>query len=420
MIIDLSNPELYNPVYLPLLDDTHRYLLMYGGRDSAKSYFAAQKVIIDTMRKPYSRFILVRKVYADIKDSQFQTIKDIVNAYGLKEHFHFTENPLRIVFKRNGNAILARGLDKDHKTKSIKDPTGVWYEEMNEIGFNDFLKTTTSLRGGVIQEIATFNPEMETDWINSYFFPAKQSYETPDGRFNQVKSIRNDTTILHTTYRDNTYCTQQSVELLESFKQTDENYYRIYSLGLWGGVLKGLIYEHWEIIESVPQEAELIAYGLDFGFTNNETAIAGVYVNGKDLIIDELLYSRGLTNIQIANEIKLMNLGNSAVIADSAEPKSIEEIYQMGINIHPAIKGPDSVRAGINKMKEYNIKVTSRSRNAIKELKHYKWKMDKNGTSLNEPVKLFDHILDAVRGVLLTRLTVRKKKVFRMRSFKVG
>jgi len=419
MIIDLSNPGLFNPVYLPLLKDKHRYLLLYGGRDSAKSYFAAQKVIIDTMQKPYSRYLLIRKVYADIKDTQYQTIKDIVNDYDLMEYFHFTENPLKIVFKPNGNSILARGLDKEYKTKSIKDPTGTWYEEMNEIKFKDFLKTTTSLRGGVIQEIATFNPELETDWINSYFFPAKQSYEKQDRQFHYLKSIRKDTTILHTTYHDNLYCTPQSVELLESFKGVDENTYRIYTLGLWGGELKGLIYPEWEIMEQVPKDADLLGYGLDFGFTNHETAIAGVYVNGKDLIIDELLYKKGLTNYQIANTIKELNIGNDEVIADSAEPKSIEEIYRMGVNIHSAVKGADSVRVGINKVKEYNLKITSRSRNAIKELKHYKWKMDKNGDNLNEPVKLFDHLLDATRYVVQTKLIVKRKRVWGVRRLKI-
>ncbi len=417
MIIDLSNPKIYNPVYMPLLNDSHRYLLMYGGRDSAKSYFAAQKVIIDTMRKPYSRFILVRKVYADIKDSQYQTIKDIVMAYGLMEHFHFTENPLRIVFKRNGNTILSRGLDKEHKTKSIKDPTGVWYEEMNEIRFNDFLKTTTSLRGGIIQEIATFNPEMETDWINAYFFPNKQSYEKADGNFHFVPSIRNDTTILHTTYKDNLYCTPQSIELLESFKETDENYYKIYSLGLWGGVLEGLIYENWEIIQNVPKEAEFIAYGLDFGFTNHPTAIAKVYVDGNDLIIDEVLYGKGLSNIQIATALKDIGVGNDEVIADSAEPKSIAQLFDLGINVVDAIKGKDSVLAGIHKVKEYNIKITAKSRNGIRELKHYRWKMDRNGVSLNEPIKLNDDFLDGVRYVVQTRLMVRKIHVSTMRVF---
>ena len=111
MQIDFSNPRLFNDAYIPLLYDNNRYLLIYGGRDSAKSFFAGQKVLIDTMGKPYSRFILVRKVYADIKDSQFQTLKDIIKLYGLDEYFHITENPLKITFKKNGNYIIARGLD---------------------------------------------------------------------------------------------------------------------------------------------------------------------------------------------------------------------------------------------------------------------------------------------------------------------
>jgi phage terminase large subunit len=422
MIIDLSNPDLFNPIYLPLLRDRNRYLLLYGGRDSAKSYFAAQKVIIDTMSKAYSRYILVRKIYADIKDSQYQTIKDIIQDYGLTDHFHFTTNPLKIVFKPNGNMILARGLDKEYKTKSIKDPTGVWYEEMNEITFDDFLKTTTSLRGGIIQEIATFNPERETDWINSYFFPPKQSYEKEDGNFHFVKSIRNDTTILHTTYRDNQYCTRQSVELLESFKETDLNYYKIYSLGLWGGELKGLIYEDWKIVDEIPKDAQLLGYGLDFGFTNAPSVLVKVCVRGKELYLDEIFYEKKLTNDLIANRIKNAGVGNEEVIADGAEPKSIEEIYQLGINIHPdANRGKISVVDGISKMKEYHIHVTSSSRNLISELKHYKWKVDKNGQVLNEPVKLFDHGLDAARYVVVNKLFAvrRRRKKFKIRIVRI-
>ena len=113
MIIDLSSKDLFNEIYLPLLSDSNRYLLLYGGRDSAKSYFAAQKVIIDTMKRQYSRYILVRKVYAHIKDSQFQTIKDIVQSYGLMDLFAFNENPLKITFKKNGNMILARGIRRE-------------------------------------------------------------------------------------------------------------------------------------------------------------------------------------------------------------------------------------------------------------------------------------------------------------------
>lgn len=420
MIIDFSNPKIFNPAYLPLLNDTNRYILMYGGRDSAKSYFAAQKVIIDTMRKPYSRYILVRKAYAHIKDSQYQTIKDIVGSYGLMDYFVFTENPLRIVFKKNGNMIIARGLDKEHKTKSIKDPTGVWYEEMNEIGFNDFLKTTTSLRGGIIQEIATFNPEMETEWINSYFFPAKESYEKPDGKFHNVKSIRNDTTILHTTYRDNKYVTPQSAELLESFKAVDDNYYRIYTLGLWGGVLEGLIYENWEIIDEIPKETKQLGYGLDWGFTNDPTAIIKVNMGENILYLDEILYKKGMTNQELCLEMNRCGiLGTDEIVADSAEPKSIQELYAGGFNVHPALKGPDSIRAGISKIRQFKIKVTSRSRNLIRELKNYRWKMDKDGNSLNVPIDNFNHALDAVRYVVMNKTMIRKKRIHSVRAINI-
>jgi len=420
MIIDFSNPKIFNPAYLPLLNDTNRYILMYGGRDSAKSYFAAQKVIIDTMRKPYSRYILVRKAYAHIKDSQFQTIKDIVSSYGLMDYFVFTENPLRIVFKKNGNMIIARGLDKEHKTKSIKDPTGVWYEEMNEIGFNDFLKTTTSLRGGIIQEIATFNPEMETEWINSYFFPAKESYEKADGNFHYVKSIRDDTTILHTTYRDNKYVTPQSAELLESFNAVDDNYYRIYTLGLWGGVLEGLIYDNWQIIKEIPKESKLLGYGLDWGFTNDPTAIVKVNMGENILYLDEILYKKGMTNQELCLEMNLCGIiGSDEIVADSAEPKSIQELYAGGFNVHPALKGPDSIRAGISKIRQYKIKVTSRSRNLIRELKNYRWKMDKDGNSLNVPIDNYNHGLDAVRYVVMNKTMIQKKRIFGIRTVNI-
>jgi len=222
---------------------------------------------------------------------------------------------------------------------------------------------------------------------------------------------------LHTTYKDNKYCTDQSVKLLESFKEVDLNYYRIYTLVLWGGALKGLIYEQWEIINELPNEAQFLAYGLDFGFTNSQTAVVKVYIDGRDLILEEILYKTGLTNLQIANELHNVNIGNSEVIADSAEPKSIEELYQMGINVHSANKGKDSILTGISKIKEYNIKVLASGRNIITELKHYKWKVDKEGNSLNEPVKLFDHALDAVRYVVLSKLSVHVKRKRRLRIF---
>jgi PBSX family phage terminase large subunit len=324
------------------------------------------------------------------------------------------------VFKKNGNMILARGLDKEHKTKSIKDPTGVWYEEMNEISFNDFIKTTTSLRGGIIQEIATFNPEMETEWINGYFFPPKESYEKSDGDFHYVRSTREDTTILHTTYKDNSYVTPQSAELLESFKEVDENYYRIYTLGLWGGVLEGLVYDNWEIVDEVPVKATILGYGLDWGYSNDPTAIVKVSREGNTLFLEEVLYKKGLTNQQLVVEMLRKGIAyTDEIVADSAEPKSIQELYNSGFNVHPALKGQDSVRAGIDKLKQFEIKVSSSSRNLIRELKHYRWKMDKEGESLNVPIDAFNHGLDAVRYLVMNKLMARKRRLFGVRGVRL-
>ena len=414
MKFNLSDSRLFNRVYIPLLRDTNRYLLLYGGRDSAKSYFAAQKVLIDTMRKPYSRYILLRKIYADIKDSQFQTIKDIISSYGLIDYFTITENPLKITFKPNGNYILARGLDKDYKMKSIKDPTGIWYEEMNEIAFTDFLKSTSSLRGGVIQEIATFNPELEDSWITNYFFPPKESYEREDGNFLKVDSIRKDTTILHTTYKDNQFVTEQSIELLESFKQVDYHYYRIYTLGLWGGVLEGLIYQNWDVVDKFPEE-EVVYYGLDFGYSNDESGVVKVCFKGDDLFVEEVLYQKGLTNQDLANEFRKIGITDSElIIADSAEPKSIQELYREGFAIRGAIKGTDSIRNGIDILKRYKIHVVRGSNNLIRELKNYRWAMDRDGKSLNVPIDKLNHLLDPLRYVALYKNYVPGKRMLKV------
>jgi phage terminase large subunit len=416
MKFNLSDSRLFNRVYIPLLRDTNRYLLLYGGRDSAKSYFAAQKVLIDTMRKPYSRYILLRKIYADIKDSQFQTIKDIISSYGLIDYFTITENPLKITFKPNGNYILARGLDKDYKMKSIKDPTGIWYEEMNEIAFTDFLKSTSSLRGGIIQEIATFNPENEAGWITSYFFPPKETYEKEDGNFHFVPSIRKDTTILHTTYKDNQFVTEQSIELLESFKQVDYHYYRIYTLGLWGGVLEGLIYQNWDVVEKFPDE-EVVYYGLDFGYSNDESGVVKVCFKGDDLFVEEVLYQKGLTNQDLADEFRKIGItDNELIIADSAEPKSIQELYREGFTIRGAIKGTDSIRNGIDILKRYKIHVVRGSSNLIRELKNYRWAMDRDGKSLNVPIDKLNHLLDPLRYVALYKNYVPGKRLLKVGS----
>ena len=168
----------------------------------------------------------------------------------------------------------------------------------------------------------------------------------------------------------------------------------MYGLGQLG-VAEGRIYKDWQIIDDIPHEARLERYGLDFGYTNDPSAIVALYYYNGGFIIDEVLYQKGLHNKQIADTLN--TLPKALTIADSAEPKSIDEIRQYGINIIPATKGQGSVLQGIQFVQQQRISVTKRSLNVIKEYRNYLWQTDKDGKIINEPSHLFSHSMDAIR-----------------------
>lgn len=172
-----------------------------------------------------------------------------------------------------------------------------------------------------------------------------------------------------------------------------QNFCRVYLDGLTGNV-QGIIFNNWQQIPEVPKEAKLVAYGLDFGFTNDPSACGGMYMQDGCLIIDEIFYSTGMLNSDIISALRSAGISREEIIADSAEPKSIEEIRRAGFNIKPAIKGSDSVKASIDRLQQYPIKVTARSVNLIKELRNYKWKVDATGKAMNEPVDNMNHLID--------------------------
>jgi len=171
-----------------------------------------------------------------------------------------------------------------------------------------------------------------------------------------------------------------------------------------------LIYENREVVEEKPPEMELLGYGIDWGFTNDPTTIIKVEKGGDVIYLEELTYKKGMSNQDIIDELIRNDVSrHDDIIADSAEPKSIQEIFKAGFNIQRSIKGPDSIRVGISKVKEYKLKVSVKSQNLIRELKSYRWKMDKNGDSLNVPIDSFNHGLDAVRYVIINKTTTGKE-----------
>ena len=213
--------------------------------------------------------------------------------------------------------------------------------------------------------------------------------------YTDVKGNRSDIDHIILNYKDNEALNPAIIASIEQRKNR-KGWWQVYGLGQLGEV-EGKIYKDWQIIDEVPHEARLEKFGLDFGYTTDPTAIVAVYRLNQGLILDEVLYQKGLSNKQIAD--MLSNQDKAVVIADSAEPKSINEIHSFGIPIIPCKKGKDSVRNGIALVQDQRISVTKRSVNIIHEYRNYLWLADKNGklVSPNEPEKGFDHTMDAIR-----------------------
>lgn len=235
------NPSVYLPKYRHLVNSAADINFLYGSRDSGKSHFIAQRLIKDCLKLPYFRCLLIKKTFNTIKESQWQTIKDIVDQWGLNELFTFKINPLSIECM-NGNKFIARGCDDTQSIKSVKDPSHAWYEEGNQLELSDFITVTTTLRSNriKIQQWFSFNPECDGDfeefWLYKTFFKDKEksgSYNwtmtLPDG----VPVVYNYT-LTHSTYHDNKHCSNERKIFLEHLKEIDPYYYSVYTLGLWG------------------------------------------------------------------------------------------------------------------------------------------------------------------------------------------
>lgn len=212
--------------------------------------------------------------------------------------------------------------------------------------------------------------------------------------FTEVLPHRDDTELIVVTYRDNEALDSEIVRSLEQRKH-NKNWWLVYGEGQLGEI-ETRIYTGWKIIDDIPHEARLIRTGLDFGYTNDPTAIVDVYKYNDGFIIDEVSYNKGLSNKMIA-DILLFKNPKGLVKADKAEPKSIDEIRSYNVDILPSNGGQGSVKQGINFIQDQRISVTNRSTNIIKEYRNYTWKSDKDGKILNEPDHFFSHSMDAIR-----------------------
>jgi len=269
-----------------------------------------------------------------------------------------------------GSKIEFFSLDMPHKVRGPRRDRG-FINEANNIPKETFEQL----------EVRT-KEEMWLDWnpTNSFWF-YDELIQRPDVDF------------MILTYKDNEGLPISIVESIEA-RMGNKNWWTVYGLGQLGEV-EGKIYKDWQIIDEIPHEARLERYGLDFGYSNDPTSIVGIYYYNGGYILDEVTYQKGLSNKQISDI--LSNIPKALVVADSAEPKSIDEIKSYGINIIPVTKGRDSINQGISYVQDQRISITSRSTNGIKEYRNYLWKTDNNGKILNAPIDIWNHFLDAVR-----------------------
>jgi phage terminase large subunit len=382
-----------NKIFRSFYDSTQKYNILRGGAGSGKSYAAAEDVILRTLGGVKSRTIVARKVAKTMRQSVFELLRRRIIDLGLKEYF--TVNKTDMAFTCAGGDIILVGLDDADKLKSIYDPTDAWIEEADQISQADFEEIDRRIRSKSARPpkiTLTFNPTSVYSWLKSYWYDS-------DFTGGQVFELT-------TTYRDNRFLDPAYTATIERLQETNPSAYRVYGLGEWG-IVEGVVFPDWGISE-IPVGAKSIGYGMDFGYTNDPTTLIQVFETPDAFYYDEILYRSGLTNPEICAMLKELEISKYAdIIADSAEPKSIEEIHRAGWNIYPCKKGADSVRYGISAMKTKKQFITPRSSNLQREFSSYCWKQDKNGKWLEEPIDLFNHGIDAIRYRVDKRRPIR-------------
>lgn len=398
-------PDVIGRGYASFWNSSKRYLVVKGSRGSKKSTTAAMRMVYEVMAHPESNGLVVRRYYSSLKDSCFSQLLWAINRLGVSGLWKAVRSPLTLTYLPTGQRIIFRGLDDPQSLTSITVPSGylnlVWIEEAYQITDEEaFNKLDMSIRGdlpaGLHKQIMlTFNPWNEHHWLKRRFF------DEPDS----------DTLALTTNYTCNEWLGEDDRALFEKMRMRWPKRYQVEGLGDWG-VSEGLIYTDWEVREfsaydlarktknGFPMYRTL--FGMDFGFATDPTAAVALLVDEErnEIYVYDEVYEHGLTNANIAGLLREHGFDRGRITADSAEPRTINELRLLGIErIFGAQKGPDSIRSGIQRLQDYHIVIHPRCENVIREMSNYSWATDRTtGSILPRPLENgFDHAMDAMR-----------------------
>jgi phage terminase large subunit len=417
-VLKIYLPAIVGKGYKKFWNFKGRYRVVKGSRASKKSKTAALWFIYNLMKYPDANLLVIRKTFRTLKDSCFTELKWAAKRLKVEHLWNFTESPLEAEYIPTGQKIYFRGLDDPLKVTSVTVDVGclcwMWIEEAYEImNEADFDTLDESIRGAIPegsklfkQVTFTFNPWNERHWLKKRFF------DNPD----------DETLALTTNYLCNEWLDAADKKVFETMKKNNPRRYAVAGLGGWG-IVDGLVYENWK-----EQDFELIskkdylklddaekksknyvfredvesAFGLDFGYTNDPSALfcGFIDIQHKKIYVWDEMYEKGLSNKRIFEEVTSMGYAKERITADSAEPKSIDELRGLGLRISGAAKGKDSINNGIQFIQDFEIIIHSRCVNFLTEISNYTWDKDKFGAKLNKPIDDFNHLMDAMRYAL--------------------
>jgi phage terminase large subunit len=353
-----------------------RIRIVQGGTSSSKTFSIIPLLISYAIENPMSEISIVSESIPHLKRGAIKDFQKIMILCDLYKDSQFNKSDLKYRFK-NGSYIEFFSVDQPDKLRGARRDI-LFVNECNNIDFESYQQLSVRTKKFIYLD---YNPTNEF-WVHTELMNDK------------------DTDFVVLTYKDNEALDKAIVKEIEKAKEKAktssywDNWWKVYGLGQLGS-LEGVIFNNWQIIDNIPSEATLLGFGLDFGFSNDPSSLIAVFQYNDKIICDERIYATGLLNSDI---IRLMNHDKRLPIwADSAEPKSIEEIRRAGFNIKSVEKGKDSIVYGISVLQDKDILVTKPSINLIKELRSYSWDTDKAGKKLNKPIDDFNHAIDALR-----------------------
>lgn len=410
-------PEVIGKGYATFWHFKGRYRVVKGSRASKKSKTTALWFIYNMMKYPDANLLVVRKTGRTLKDSCYTELKWASKRLGVEKQWDFTLSPLQAIYKPTGQKIYFRGLDDPLKVTSITVDVGclcwMWLEEAYEVmKESDFDTLDESIRGevpeGLWKQITiTFNPWNERHWLKHRFFDivvGKDAEGKPIYKERPTPiSNDGDTLAITTNYKCNEWLDDADKRVFRRMKENNPRRYAVAGLGGWG-IADGLVYENWReeafTLEDIKDCKS--AVGLDFGYTNDPSAFFVGFIDTahKKLYVWDEIYQKGMSNKKIYEAITDAGYSKERITADSAEPKSIDELKGYGLRIKGAEKGKDSIKNGIQWIQDLEIIIHPRCVNFLTEISNYTWDKDKFGNRINVPIDDFNHLMDAMRYAL--------------------